>query len=334
LVRDHAGRLEVLEEFLLAIEQRGGTPLPELTAPDYLRRLLQTVPASHLAAWDRCRLEWGRTADRVLVLEGADLDAAGVPADALAAWTTATDRLGAAEAERRLPYLLVAVPTVARAAALALPLPELEAALLPALAADPAALRSETARLRAAFAGGRRLTIVSGAECALRLALGDRTWLEDDGVASAEDQARGAQVVMNLPSGALYTTVLEAETSGRLRLTRRGDDADATLTFELGSVVEVTGGAEAEAIRGMFDRHSGDARRVGHVGVGLNPWLRQPLGWPLVDIHVRGCLLVSFGENRYLGGQNASSLNVDFALPDATLLVDGRVVIEAGAVVV
>jgi leucyl aminopeptidase (aminopeptidase T) len=334
LVHDGAGRPDVLSEVRLAVEQRGATPLLELAPPDYLRRLLQTVPVPHLAAWDRHRLSWVRQADRVLFLEGAELDTEGVPAEALAAWGNATDRLGAVDEERRLPYLLLAVPTAPRAAALGLALPELDAALVPALAADTAELRREIARVRAVVEGARALTVRSGAGCELHLALGDRPWLDDDGVLTPEDRARGAQVVINLPTGAVYTTVLEQEARGRLHLPGTGGVEGATLTFEGGCVVEVAGSAEAEAVRALFDRHAGDARRVGHVGVGLNPRLRRPLGWTLVDIHAHGCLLVSFGENRYLGGENASSLNVDFAIPGATLLADGRVVVEAGAVAV
>ena len=84
----------------------------------------------------------------------------------------------------------------------------------------------------------------------------------------------------------------------------------------------------------MFDRHTGEARRISHVGVGLNPYLRRPVGWTLVDEHLHGSLFVALGENRYLGGENASSLNVDFAVPGATLLVDDRIVVDAGVVAV
>lgn len=65
-------------------------------------------------------------------------------------------------------------------------------------------------------------------------------------------------------------------------------------------------------------------------GIGLNPHLRQPIGWTLVDEHVIGALFLALGENRYMGGQNASSLNHDFALQGASLLVDGQVVVDAG----
>ena len=69
---------------------------------------------------------------------------------------------------------------------------------------------------------------------------------------------------------------------------------------------------------------------MSHVGVGLNPALSRPTGWSLVDEHVRGAFFVALGENRYMGGENASSLNVDFCSPRATVEVDGRVLVEEG----
>lgn len=50
-----------------------------------------------------------------------------------------------------------------------------------------------------------------------------------------------------------------------------------------------------------------------------------------MDEHVSGHIFVSFGENRYMGGENGSSLNVDFALPGATLEVDGKIIVDAGS---
>jgi hypothetical protein len=47
-----------------------------------------------------------------------------------------------------------------------------------------------------------------------------------------------------------------------------------------------------------------------------------------------GLLSIALGENRYMGGQNESPLNVDFAIPRATFLADGRVIVEEGKVAV
>ena len=333
LVRDRAGRPEALLEVLLAVEQRGATPLPIIFPPAYLRRLLLTAPESYLAAWDRHRLAWTQEADRVLVLEGMGLN---LDAPELAAgrdaWLQAVGRLTVAEDDPPLPYLLVAVPTRARAAALGLALEDLEAVVLPALAAEAAELRRGIARVLEAVAGGRSLTIRSGVGCALSMDLGDRRWLDDDGAITAEDRARGA-VASNLPAGSVYTTVVESETRGTLHLPRAGDAKDVTVRFGDGVITEVAGEG-AEAFDAMLDRETGDARRISHVGIGLNPRLRRPMEWTLVDEHVHGCLFVALGENRYMGGQNASSLNVDFAVPGATLLVDDRVIVREGSVVV
>ena len=334
LVRDAAGRPEVLTEFLLAIEQQGATPLPECVASGYLRRMLSTVPVSSLERWDQQRMRWVQQADRIISLQGDHLDPATVPSEALAAWSGAIGRLVALDEERKIPYMVVAIPTESRATALGLALSDLEETLIPALAVESAALRQAIDPVRAAVAGGRAMTITTSPGCELHLTLGERPWLDDDGVIGPEDLEREAQVVMNLPGGVVYTTVIETEANGCLRLPGTGDGGPITLRFAEGKVVEIEGGSEAESLNARFDRHSGDARRIGHVGIGLNPQLRRPLGWPLVDIHAHGQLLISFGENRYLGGQNASSLNTDFALPAATLSVDGRVIVNAGKVTV
>ncbi|HYN87037.1 MAG TPA: hypothetical protein VER55_00835, partial [Ardenticatenaceae bacterium] len=180
-VRDHTGRQDVLLEMLLAVERAGATPLPELTPPGYLRRLLNEADDDDLARWDRHRLRWMEMVDRVLVLQGPGLDANEVPDPALDAWSEAVDRLTALEEDRRLPYMLVGVPTVERAHELGMTLAELEEQLLPAMALPIEALRHETARLLGRMRGHREIVIRSGDGAELRLDASNRRWFEDDG---------------------------------------------------------------------------------------------------------------------------------------------------------
>ena len=99
-------------------------------------------------------------------------------------------------------------------------------------------------------------------------------------------------------------------------------------------MVEIEAREGAAELGALFDRHSGESRHISHVGIGLNPALRRPIGWVLVDEHVHGALFVAFGENRYMGGENASSLNVDFCVPDATVCADDRTIVREGRVAV
>jgi leucyl aminopeptidase (aminopeptidase T) len=332
-LRDHSGRHDVLVEMLLAIEARGATPLIELLGPEILPRLLASAETVHLQRWDRHRAAWMDQVDRVLVLAGADPNLSDVPPGARDAWVAATNRLVAIEERRRLPFLLVAVATRERAKHFGQEIEELERVLLPALAATPDELQREVNRILPALADDEPLVIRSrGLE--LRLRRGGRRWFSDEGRMPSAEQLGGAQPVLNLPAGSLYTTVIEDATTGSLYLAEAGEACDVVLHFEEGRVAGIDAAAGVEELAAMFDRHSGEPRRVSHVGIGLNPYLATTIGWPLVDEHRHGSLFIAFGENRYLGGENASSLNVDFVISDASLAVGSRAVVEGGEVVV
>jgi len=329
-VRDSAGRFDALLEILLAIECAGATPQPQLTPVAYLQRLWSAAPRSYLADWDRHRQAWARQFDRVLVLGGISADFGASDEAAFAVWRQAVHRLSAIEEARSLPVLVVALPTEARAAQLGISLPALEQIVLPALALSAAQLAATIRRVQDAVADCQTLIVQTGGQHELRLERGQRLWLCDDGLID-DDRARGG--VSNLPAGSIYTTVLEHATEGRLWLPQAGDATDVVLSFEAGRIAQITA-QHVETLHALFERHTGEPRRVGHIGIGLNPHLDRLIGWTLVDEHVEGCLFISLGENRYMGGQNESSLNVDYAIPAATLIADGRMIVAAGKLVV
>jgi leucyl aminopeptidase (aminopeptidase T) len=316
LVRDAAGRLDVLLEISLAIEVQGATPLIEFVPAEYKQRLWNEVPRGYLSHWDRHRSQWIEQADRILVLAGAEPDWDVVSREGFRAWQQAVHRLSVAEEARDLAGPLVAVPTQARAKQLGLSLEALETILLPALLASVQELQAQVDRVLDAAAGGQTIAIQSGVDHVLYLQQGDRPWHRDDG-----------QYHSNLPAGSIHTTVLETATEGSLWLPKAGGATDVVFHFVKGRIERIEAASGAEELSEMFDSHSGEPRRVSHIGLGLNPYLRQPIGWTLVDEHILGALFIAFGENRYMGGQNESSLNVDFALPGTTLEVGGRTVV-------
>jgi leucyl aminopeptidase (aminopeptidase T) len=319
LVRDAAGRLDVLLEITLAIEVQGATPLVEFVPPEYRQRLWNEVPREHLSHWDRHRSQWIRQADRYLTLAGADPDWDAVSREGFCAWEQAVHRLTVAEEARALSGTLVAVPTKARAEQLGLSLEALEAILLPALLASVQELQAQVDRVLDAAAEGQTFAVHSGEDHVLYLQQGDRPWHRDEGRCDS-----------NLPAGSIHTTVLETETEGSLWLPKAGGATDVVLHFVKGRVERIEAASGAEELNEMFDSYSGEPRRVSHIGLGLNPYLRQPIGWTLVDEHIHGALFVAFGENRYMGGHNQSSLNVDFALPGTTLKIGGQTVVFEG----
>ncbi len=64
--------------------------------------------------------------------------------------------------------------------------------------------------------------------------------------------------------------------------------------------------------------------RLSHVGIGLNQFLAGPVGWTIIDEHIAGRLFLALGESRYMGGENASAINID-------LLVEASASLDIGA---
>ena len=333
-VRCLVDRLDVLEEILLAVELAGATPLLEILPPAYLERLVAGASPDYLANRNKYRLGWMQQYDRVLVLQGDAPAFDKLPPQSLAAWRKASHRLGEVEEARRLPFLLVAIPTQARAAGIGLSLEELEEKSLAALSASPEELQAQIQKVLAKAQGGSEMTINSGdaQQYELRLKLGKRPWLSDDGLIDEADRASGA-IVSNLPAGSIYTTVIEDATEGRIWLPRFRHVRDVVLHFEQGRVSEIAAAGDTAELGHWLDGYSGEPRRVSHIGIGLNPYLKEPLDWTLVDEHLQGYLFLALGENRYMGGQNESSLNIDFTIPGVSLKVDGRAIVEAGELI-
>ena len=327
-VRDHLDRPDVLLEVLLAVECAGATPLIDQQSPIYLNRWLAEATPHAIELSGRQRRRMLEQVDRVVSLTGGMPDFERTASDALAAWQAMDEALTAVEEARQLPILIAAIPNAQRAQRLGMTLAELEAHVLPALLLDVDASRRLIAEAQAAVTG-QHIVITTGAACELHLHRGDRIWHGDDGVIDDEDRRRQT-IVSNLPAGSIYTTVLEGRTEGALYLPNALDATEVVFHFAAGRIERIEAASGGDALSRWLDSHSGEPRRISHIGVGLNPHLRTPIGWTIVDEHIAGAIFVALGENRYMGGQNASSLNHDFALLDASLQVDGREFVAHG----
>lgn len=330
-VRDHIDRPEILREVLLAVDRTGATPLVDHQSPAYLNRWLAEATPEAIQQSSHHRLRWMTEIDRVIMLSGGMPDFTLAAPATLTAWQQMDEAATQIEEVRLLPILVVATPNQQQAERLGMTLAELEAHLMPAHLLNIA----ESQRLideALARVAGKHITIHTGEGHTLYLDQSGRHWHGDDGVIDEQDRLHKT-IVSNLPAGSIYTTVVEDQTQGTLYLPSialaDGTKAkEVSLHFEAGRIsrIVVGKGADqqmAERIGAWLDSHSGEPRRVSHIGIGLNPHLRTPIGWTIVDEHVAGSLFLALGENRYMGGQNESSLNYDFALHNAALEVEG-----------
>jgi hypothetical protein len=74
--------------------------------------------------------------------------------------------------------------------------------------------------------------------------------------------------------------------------------------------------------------------RISHLGIAVNPLVTGTIGWTIVDEHRSGAVFLALGENRYMGGDNESAINVDLMPASPTVVVDGTVLVNEGVLIV
>ncbi len=144
-----------------------------------------------------------------------------------------------------------------------------------------------------------------------------KTWLGLDGevcMAPAAGTTRGRLVI----DGALYDRPL-----------------GKPISLEIEDGRAVTGRASVDAagelsvmLRQDLGRDQG-AAVVAEIGLGINPCARACAGIMEAEM-ARGTAHVGFGENRTLGGCNASAIHIDVGLLSPTITLDGSLLCDAG----
>ena len=136
--------------------------------------------------------------------------------------------------------------------------------------------------------------------------------------------------VLNLPFGSISFTVPETTVQGSICFRRWRNVQDLTFTFVDGCISEISAANSPRVFADFVGTHSGHRDRISHIGIGVNPGIQSPTGLISVDECKSGMLFVALGENRYLGGKNESTLNMDLTCPDSTVFIGSQCIVRDG----
>lgn len=202
-----------------------------------------------------------------------------------------------------------------------------------AMAVDYQRVAEETARIAALLTAARTATVRSPAGTDITFSLEGREGQADDGLYTRPGSWG------NLPAGEAYTAPVEGSGRGVLVVQagwHPGLEHDMRLVFEDGEVVAVEGGGElGERLRdllaiGRAPTPEERARRnLAELGIGTNPNARRT-DVTLEAEKIRGTVHLAIGDSSHMGGRTVADLHTDFVIPRATLLLDGRPVMEDG----
>ena len=322
-IRGDTSMQECIDAVSLAVERVGAVPCLNLTSIAHEAERIRTLSPDWLRRPSPFLLNLARSVDAVIVIERDWSSLATLcPADKLEAWNQAVGLLVEQQESRRIPYCLIAHPKAKRQDQLLVSRNEAYQAIEAAISTNVDEIRALLGRARKIIDNGRALEIRTRNHSCMRCDLGRPVYRNDGRLNSS--------LVLNLPYGSLSFTVPEDSVEGTICFDRWRDVRDLVVTFKGGRISELSAASSPEAFADFVGTHSGDRDRISHMGIGVNPGIKRPTGLTTIDECKSGMVFVAFGENRFMGGENESTLNIDLICSGATVLCDDRCLVREG----
>jgi aminopeptidase len=239
----------------------------------------------------------------------------------------------------KLRGVAVAYPSKSVAAQYQLDYPAYEQMIWSGVGADYSAIAKQAEQMKQLLATGKKMHITSPAGTDLTLELGGRPVFVDDGELSAADQQEKLiyNRTVSLPGGRIYSTCQETSATGHLACPNmiNGGDGKPVNAFKAdlknGELVNVRADTGVEGFQKMMALYSPAALQLDRVSIGLNPVMKTQK-----DYHpatAAGMVVVSTGNNALYGGQNKTPGGATFPITNATVDIDGQVIVRDGQLV-
>jgi aminopeptidase len=233
----------------------------------------------------------------------------------------------------------VAYPSKSVAAQHQLDYPAYEQMIWSGIGADYITIAGQASQLKQLLATGKKMHITSPDGTDLTLELGGRPVFADDGELSAADQQE--KLIYNrtasLPGGRIYGTCQETTAMGHLGCPNMIGAVDGQplngfkADLKNGELVNMRADTGIESLQKMMAPYGPAALQVDRFSIGLNPVMRTQK-----DLHpttAAGMVLVGTGNNALYGGQNQMPGSANFLITNATVDIDGRVIVRNGQLV-
>jgi len=199
--------------------------------------------------------------------------------------------------------------------------------LAPGWDCDFVALRPEIERLAAAFTQAREARVFSALGTDITIGLEGRMGRALTGFANADDVSAGYGLeasIAPVEGTANGTIVVNASIPGVSVIS----DEVVRITVENGLATSIEGGRAADTFRALLESFQDPlVYNLGELGVGMNPSC-QIDGTMLSDEAVYGAIQLALGTSASIGGTVQAAAHYDTIVTDATLELDGRIVLD------
>ncbi len=331
----------LLEHIAIETMKAGGQPLISLASDKLTRRSFDEVPTTYDTLPRTLNLALINIFDVQILLDVGEADdvLAGVPQGRQAARAKANEPANQAFFQRNVRLVNLGngqYPTATLARRLGVPQSELASTFWKGAGVPAQTLRTKGEAVRASFADAKRVTLThaNGTNLTFSVDAG-RGFVSDGAITEEKLKQGGAAANTWLPAGELILPATAGTAEGKVvvdKMLWNGQEVrDLTLTYSKGRLTTMTATSNIEALKARYDAAGSGKDQFGYIDIGLNPETKLPAGTGRIVWTAPGAVTIGLGDNRGFGGTNASDFGLATQIGAATVKVDGKTVVENGA---
>lgn len=201
--------------------------------------------------------------------------------------------------DNKIYYIQLNVPTEINASEAGLNFNIYNSAICNALSVDFSELKKTCREYIENLENKKSIEIKTGEKYSLKLDINNRKWYADDGCG-------------DFPPGEVYIAPIEGNSNGHLLvpiINLNGEIyKDVLMTFNKGKLIATS----SDKLNDFFDSLPENFKILCEFGIGLNPEIRELIGYTPVDEKALGTYHIALGMNNFFGGENNCPFHMDF----------------------
>ena len=332
LIRGGVHEQKLIEEIALQALKQGNEPMLSTSSDNFIENIYKDIPIKYLKRTPKISMKLAEVLDNVISLEKPKDPRImeKVEHEKIAALSEARKPVSEKMDKEEVKWCAVGYPSEELAEKLGVKLKTLKKFILNGMLVDHEKLLEKSKAIKDKLKGLSNVHIYDNHGTDLTLKMGKRKIMCSDGYISSQDK-REDDIGNNLPDGEVFTTPIETEGNGTLYSPKRTDIFTGkmiegiTLVFEDGKLnLKKTRAEKNEdvlintlkhAIR--IDKKKSHALRTtspAELGIGLNDYITDVIGYLLTDEKVTKTCHVAIGKNKNpaYGGKSESVIHWDF----------------------
>jgi aminopeptidase len=337
--------IPMMESMAIEVAMVGGMPVTIVGSDRVQRAILKEAPDSYLEQVPTFWGEWYKHANVYIGLPGSEdpkVTYADIPAARFEKYSKTYEYFTNIINSLPIREVGITFPTKSAAEINGMDLPAYSKIIYDGINADYASMSQQGAKLQAVLKGAKnvRITTAAGTDITFSMAPGREVFV-DDGIISEEEGKSKIYTAryVALPGGSVYFAPSETSANGKVVVPRTscnfGRYKDISFELKDGKIANMKASPFADCFSEQHKPFSGTKDVFGSVWIGLNPSLRnvEDDKADLRHFNTAGMVHIGVGDNRLYGGVNNANFGWNFPISNATVAVDGKIVVKDGRLV-